>query len=445
MAWDSPARRLLVHEARALLARLDRVRPFALLVPMVAAAAPSSAAQTAVEGHLARGRRALRRRVGEFLSWIDGAGAEAPAHVQQQRFTALRLAFNGVLSDFDIFSDAISQRAEHDTGVWLAGLDCLAADALSLPAQRMLRAPPILCYLDRGVGAAVRRFLTPLPGGGRNPVAVVRVPRERMIGSGIASSLVHEVGHQGAALLELEASVRPILQSVRAGAGEEAEAWRLWEGWITEILPDLWAVARIGIGAPLGLLAVVSLPAPYVFRVNDRDSHPVPWGRVKLACAIGYAFYPHPQWRQLSLAWEALYPRALAPASVRPTLASLERTAPALANLLAHHRPPRLGGASLREVLSSPELRPERLAATFERFRARPSGLRGLPPCTAFAAVAQARAGLRLDARAEAQILSDLLRAWALRSAMDDRVQVPGGRRVQAAFRFRSHALAVAQ
>ena len=37
----------------------------------------------------------------------------------------------------------------------------------------------------------------------RNPVAIIRVPRERMVGHGIASSLVHEVGHQGAALLGL--------------------------------------------------------------------------------------------------------------------------------------------------------------------------------------------------------------------------------------------------
>jgi hypothetical protein len=55
----------------------------------------------------------------------------------------------------------------------------------------------MVCYLDRGHGAAIRRARTRLPGGKSNPVAVIRVPRERMISHGIASSLIHEVGPSG--------------------------------------------------------------------------------------------------------------------------------------------------------------------------------------------------------------------------------------------------------
>ena len=67
------------------------------------------------------------------------------------------------------------------------------------------------------IGAAIRRARTRLPGGGENPVAIVRVPRERMVGTGIASSLVHEVGHQAAALLDLVNSLRPILKGLQRG------------------------------------------------------------------------------------------------------------------------------------------------------------------------------------------------------------------------------------
>src|SRR6185369_4155817 len=118
-----------------------------------------------------------------------------------RKFTLLRLRFNAVVTQFDMFSNAITQRSENEFGVWLAGLDLVAADALALPP--FFEAPPVLCYLDRGIGAAIRRARTRLPGGGNNPVALVRIPRDRMIGSNIASSLVHEVGHQAAALLDL--------------------------------------------------------------------------------------------------------------------------------------------------------------------------------------------------------------------------------------------------
>src|SRR5690606_31545589 len=111
--------------------------------------------------------------------------------------------FNAILSQVDIFADVLTQRSEHETGVWLRGIDEFAFDALVIPGNRF-EAPRLVCYLDRGHGAAIRRARTRLPGGSSNPVAVIRVPRERMVGgSGIGSSVAHEVGHQGAALLDL--------------------------------------------------------------------------------------------------------------------------------------------------------------------------------------------------------------------------------------------------
>ena len=138
-----------------------------------------------------------------------------------------------------------AQRSEHEHGTWLGGLDVLAADALALPGY--YDAPPVICYLDRGAGAAIRRARTRLPGGGKNPVGIIRVPRERMIGSGIASSLVHEVGHQAAALLDLVDSLRPELQARQQQGGTEQVAWQLSERWIAEIVADYWAVARVGV------------------------------------------------------------------------------------------------------------------------------------------------------------------------------------------------------
>ena len=84
--------------------------------------------------------------------------------------------------------------------------------------QAATRHAACVCYLDRGVGAAIRRARTRLPGGGDNPAAIIRVPRERMVGGGIASSLVHEVGHQAAALLGLVSSLRPVLRAQRGDA-----------------------------------------------------------------------------------------------------------------------------------------------------------------------------------------------------------------------------------
>ena len=54
---------MLEREARAMLARLDRVKPFAVQETMLPAAALSPAAQVGIERYLISGRRRLRRQL----------------------------------------------------------------------------------------------------------------------------------------------------------------------------------------------------------------------------------------------------------------------------------------------------------------------------------------------------------------------------------------------
>lgn len=402
-----------------MLRRIDRVKPFALVETMVPAAALMPATQVAIERHLVEGRAVLRHRVLGYLRWLRGPGRAAPPEQLQRRLTILRLSFNAALAQLDLFADAISQRSENETGVWLSGLDVAAQDALALPGG-FYRSPPVVCYLHRGMGGAIRRARTRLPGGGENPVAIIRIPRERMIGFGISSSLVHEVGHQAAALLGLVESLRPVLQEVgrRADPGRQ-QAWIRWQRWISEIVADLWAVSRIGVSSTLGLISLVSLPRAFVFRSSLDDPHPFPWIRVKLSCAIGDTLHPHPQWAQLARVWEQLYPRAGLPAQTLQQLDVLEATIPDLVRVLLDHRPPALRGADLRQVLVLPDRSPHRLDALVAGWQRSPTAIAEVPPCVAFAGLGRARITGRLNPEAEDRVLGRLITHWALRSTLD--------------------------
>ena len=419
MDANAVARWVLEQEARALLTRLGRVRPFALQETMLPAAALSPAAQIAIERFLIGNRYRLRQDVLEYTGWLRGTRRSTSPAEMQRRFTIVRLRFNDTLTQFDVFSELITQRSEHDTGVWLAGLDVLATDALSLPGG-YFEQPQVVCYLARGPGAAIRRARTRLPGGGQNPVAIIRVPRERMVGHGIASSLVHEVGHQVASLLQLVESIRPSLHAQQSAAtpGERA-AWGFWERWISEIVADFWSIAKIGIGSTLGLIGVVSLPSWFVFRANADDPHPMPWIRVKLSCAIGDALYPHPQWHELAALWESLYPRSKLDAEQQQQLAVLEATLPHFVALLVDHRPQSLDGRSLREVMPLAEREPHRLTRLWQSCRHGHRRLRDLTPSLAFAVLGQARAVGDLSPETESRAVESLLTYWALRSTLD--------------------------
>ncbi|HEY1318669.1 MAG TPA: hypothetical protein VGF32_00415 [Streptosporangiaceae bacterium] len=408
---------LLQQETRALLTRLASVQPFVLQETHLAAAALSPAALSGIEQHLIAGRRDVHQRAQAFLRWLQGPGTTAPAAEQQRRFWMLRLSFQNALSQFDLFSEVITQRSEHDNGVLLSGLDVAAAEALLVPG-RYFEGPPVICSLHRGLGGAIRRARTRLPGGGDNPVALIRIPRERMIGYGIASSLVHEVGHQGAALLQLVESLRAQLRPLRLRAGLRW-AWSLWDRWISEIVADFWSISRIGIGSTLGLVGLVSLPRGFVFRPSQDDPHPMPWVRVLLSCAIGNRLYPDPQWERLASTWRAMYPIT----GIRPQLAELvaelRATMPDLVTVVVEHRPARLRGQSLGEVLRNPDLQRAALLRRFADWEADPGRMVTAPPTLAFAVFGQARASGRLSPERESRLLRWLIASWAVRSSLE--------------------------
>ena len=413
---------LVENEARALLVRLGRIKPFALQQTMVPAAALPPASLSAIDRYLISGRRKVYQMVLKFIRWLRSPAAQfVTPEAAQRRFSMLRMRFNATLSQLDIFAAVLTQRSEQETGIWLAGLDIVAADALSLKGN-YYASPGLITFLDRSHGAAIRRARTRLPGGGDNPVAIIRMPRERMIGSGIASSLVHEVGHQAATLLDLIESIRPVLRDRQQQGSAESTAWGYWDRCISEILADFWSIARVGITSTLGLMGVVTLPRYFVFRLNIDDPHPLPWIRVRLSCAMGRELFPHPQWDILENIWLSYYPAADLGEAKLSTIASLEKTMPDLAALIAHHRPKSLNGASLREALQTDERQPARLSSFFQSWRASSARMYEAEPTLVFAVIGQARAEGSITPEAEGRIFSRMLNYWALRDTLDTAV-----------------------
>jgi hypothetical protein len=402
----------LVNEALSLLSRLDAVKPFALTMPMVVAAKLSDDALKGITDLIVKGNRELKKSVREFIRSVkDPANEHIPSAELQSKFAILKLRFNALLDELDIFADVTSQRSEHDTGVWVAGLDALAADALDLEG-RFYEPPPVICFLERGHGAAIRRARTRLPGGGLSPVAVIQVPRERMVGSGIASSLIHEVGHQGAALLDLVSSIRKEIR-LRHETRKHKLAWDLYYRWLSEIVADFWAMGHLGIGATLGLMSVVSLPRYFMFRIKLDDPHPFPWIRVKLSLAFGKSLYPDEQWQRFERLWSFLYPIERLDPKIRNVIEELKETMPQFVDLVVNHSPPVLEGRRLVDIFPYRTRQPSQLQSLYNTWRFSPAEISAAPPSLVFAVIGQAHADANISATTESRLLSNWLTQWA--------------------------------
>lgn len=408
-------RQFLITESRALLTRLRQVTPFSLRLPMAPAANVAPAAQSGVHKMLEMGVVDMKKKVRQFISLLQNSKLNATD--AQKAFTLVKLQFNWLLDRMDIFADALSQRGEHETGVFLAGLDALAEDALRLE-KHYYDLPPLVTYLDRGHGAAIRRARTRLPGGATNPVAVIRVPRERMISTGIASSIIHEVGHQGSTLLDLISPLGGELREMSRYDPENKQYWNWYERWISEILSDFWGVATLGIGSSTGLMNVVSVPSYFVFRLNADDPHPPPWLRVKISLAIGQALYPDPQWRRFSALWSRLYPIRLAPPEKQGDFRRLEALIPDFIQVLINHHSERLKGQTLAEIFPVKQRQPHQLRRLYRQWSQKSALMRRIKPSMAFAIIGQARADNVMSPEKEHQLLRSLLRWWAVRKTI---------------------------
>jgi hypothetical protein len=403
----------LINESQSLISRLQQVKPFSMTMPMVKGASISTKALDEVVGLLEKGKNEIHKSITEFIEKVNAAKQQQKGSNElQTAFTIQKLRYNSILDQLDIFADVLSQRGEHDVGIWLSGLDVLAEDGLAI-CKNYFDIPPLMVFLERGHGAAIRRARTRLPGGDENPVAVIQIPRERMVGSGIASSLIHEVGHQAAESMELTKGIRIALGKKMTFATKNKLAWKHYERWISEILADCWAMGHLGISATLGLMGVVTLPKYFQFRLDLDDPHPAPYVRVKLSCAFGKALFPHLQWEKVWQMWQIFYPTDDLPADKKVILSMLDEEEKNFVQLVLSYTSATLKGKQLAQIFPYAQRQPIMLQHLFQEWKKNKDLIENAAPTMVFAVLGQAKFDQQINAVEENKLLTQQLRNWA--------------------------------
>ena len=119
-----------------------------------------------------------------------------------------------------------------------------------------------------------------------------------------------------------------------------------------------------------------SMPSPFVFRIAADDPHPAPWIRVRLSCALGEALYPHPQWREISELWAALYPPGELDPCGNKGSAALDQTIQRSSSCSCVTGHDHCAVRHSREIMPLDDRQPARLVAHFRALPGRHEGLR---------------------------------------------------------------------
>ncbi len=256
------------------------------------------------------------------------------------------------------FADAINTRTNPKMAGYLRAYDTLAYRSMAMLLDQLGKSTPCaLSYFEKGIGAAVLRANVRLwDGTGVNPVAAIKITHHNLLRN---TALIHEAGHQAAAVVGWNEELAAMLASGLSGApvGVPGE----WASWASEIAADAFAFVHTGYAAVAALHDVLAAEDALVLRHTPGDPHPISYIRVLLGVEMCRQFYGGGPWDDLAQAWTQLYPLQEAQGSTR---ALLQASLPLL---------PRIVQITLREPMRAFQGRP--LATLVNPERVKPQAL----------------------------------------------------------------------
>lgn len=215
----------------------------------------------------------------------------------------LRDRYLKVEETIHFYTVAINSRTTPGVASLLRACDILCMKSM----QRLLEplgkeTPPVLTYIDKGVGASILKAGLRLWDGNVSPVAAIKITQHNLFRP---TAIIHETGHQVAHITgwneELATAFRSQLKNHSPLVGEA------FASWASEIAADAFAFVHTGYAAVAALHDVVSgyIPAVFTYRMND--PHPISYLRVLLNIEMCRQFFGKGSWDDLENSFKNTY------------------------------------------------------------------------------------------------------------------------------------------
>lgn len=287
-------------------------------------------------------------RLGDAAQELAGrADRDARALVVAGRAVQLfRRRFTQVETTLEFFGDAVNSRTSDSLRTTLRLLDRLAgASMVPVLTEAGVPVPPVLTYLDKGMGASILRAGIRLWSPGTlNPVAAIKVVRHNLYRP---TSLFHETGHQVAHLTGWVPSMRAALARALA---DDPQLRRMWVPWASEIAADVYAFLHTGYASVSALYDVVGDDRT-ILRWPVGDPHPIGWLRTRLGCAMCRLVFGPGPWDGMERAMLTAHPAHRAEPTTADLLVRSVELLPQIAASCLTAPVPLLGGRPMTRVL----------------------------------------------------------------------------------------------
>ena len=302
----------------------------------------------------------LRAETAVLRAQLDAAGTEDDLERVHANVVAFRRRYVRKATLIDFYGDAVTTRTSPCMANLLRACDEMAVRSMGQLLDPLGKpTPPVLTYVDKGLGASILKAgLRVWDGGSPSAVAAVKIVFHNLLRP---TALIHETGHQAAHLTGWNEELSQALEGGLSGASRGVA--EMWASWASEIAADTFAFAHTGYASVAGLCDVVSGDEDTVFHLRRGDPHPVAWIRVLLGTEMCTRFFGAGPWDDLARAWVRSYP--LENAAAQGTEDLLRRSLPLLPTVveLCLRTPMRaFGGRTLTALIDPGRVKPEALA-----------------------------------------------------------------------------------
>ena len=302
----------------------------------------------------------LSRESDVLAAELRAAETAAELELVRRHVVRFRRRFLRVETGLEFYGGAVNDRSSPKLGALLAACDILAGRSLEAVLTPLGKpVPPVLTYIDKGLGASILRAgLRLWDGRTLSVAAAIKLTRHNL--NGRPTALLHEAGHQMAFMLGWN---EELARALRRELRDDPELAEAWAGWSSEIAGDCMGFVHAGYAAVAALHDVVAGEAGSVYLLRPFDPHPVALLRVLLNGSMAQRYFGEGPWTGLTQAWLVAHPVAAAPPDVRPLIERSIPRLPGIVEACLAQPMQAFGGRPLTALVDPMRVRPDALAA----------------------------------------------------------------------------------
>jgi hypothetical protein len=307
--------------------------------------------------HLGEAAGRVEREADSLVAGLRAASTAGELEAIRVGVIRFRRRYLQVETALEFYGNAVNTRTSPRLAGLLTACDTMAVESMRQVLEPLGRpVPPIVTYVDKGLGASILRAgLRLWDGGSVSPAAALKITRQNLYRP---TALVHESGHQVAHILGWNHELAELLRrELSPGSTEVADTWA---SWASEIAADTHAFVHTGYGSVAALHDVVS-GGPTVFRLVPGDPHPVAYLRVLLGVQMSVGCFGAGPWDDLGRAWVRAYPLESAPQDTRTLTERSLPLLPRIAELCLSTPMRAFGGKPIVALVEPKRVRPDAL------------------------------------------------------------------------------------